>query len=387
MSKIHIGISGWTFDGWRENFYPAGLRTKDELSFASRKVTSIEVNGTFHSLFRPANFQSWYEQTPADFVFALKGPKYITHERRLKDFETPLSNFLASGILALGEKLGPILWQFPPNLPFTEERFGPFMAALPKDMATAARLGTGHSTWLEGRTYLTPTENLPMRHAIEGRHPSFKSPEFISLARRHGIAVVFGDTAGRWPYMEDVTSDFIYLRMHGDETKYPDGYTKAALERWGDRFQTWASGAQPIDADVVSNYVPPTMLRPLFAYFDNDVKELAPLNASSLIAHLTQLGVLTTRLNLGALPTVGTKKKTAASSADAARNAVEKSKKVDKTAKAKPAKAKSAKAKPTKASREAAAKGEVIARPAPAKRRRRPTATERSPATSHGRRA
>jgi uncharacterized protein YecE (DUF72 family) len=308
MTTIRIGISGWTFDGWRGTFYPDRLRGKDELAFASRKVGSIEINGTFHSLFRPANYQSWYEQTPAGFVFAVKAPKYITHERRLKDFETPLSNFLASGILALGEKLGPILWQFPPTLPFTAERFAPFMAALPHDMKTAAHLGTGHSTWLEGRTFLEPRENRPLRHAIEGRHESFRSPEFIELARRHGIAVVVGDTAGRWPCIEDVTTSFIYIRLHGDETKYPDGYTKAALEHWAERLQIWAAGRQPADAQTVVSLPPPAEPRQVFAFFDNDVKELAAVNALSMISHLCELGALTPLSDAG-LPAVAAEKK------------------------------------------------------------------------------
>lgn len=304
MSAIRIGISGWTFEGWRGPFYPADLKRADELAFASRKVSSIEINGTFHALFRPANYQSWYEQTPADFVFAIKGPKYITHERRLKDFETPLSNFLASGILALGEKLGPILWQFPPTLPFTVERFEPFMKALPHNAHDAARLGTGYSTWLEGRTFLEPANNYPLRHAIEGRHESFKSAAFIELARKYGIAVVVGDTAGRWPYIEDVTADFVYIRLHGDEEKYPDGYTKGALEQWAQRLARWAEGSQSSDAVLVVPGDPPAQVRPVYAYFDNDVKELAALNAVSMIAHLTQSGLLMPRHVDDGMPTL-----------------------------------------------------------------------------------
>jgi uncharacterized protein YecE (DUF72 family) len=295
MSDIRIGISGWTFDAWRGPFYPDGVKRADELAFASRKVSSIEINGTFHSLFKPANYQAWYEATPPDFVFAVKGPKYITHERRLKDFETPLSNFLASGILALGEKLGPILWQFPPTLPFTAERFEPFMKALPHEAKEAARLGTGHSTWLEGRTFLAPATNFRLRHAIEGRHDSFKSPEFVAMAKKYGIAVVVGDTAGRQPYIEDVTTDFVYIRLHGDETVYPDGYTKEAMVSWAERMQTWAEGGQPADAKLVVPGAPPAQLRLVYAYFDNDVKDVAPLNAVSMIAHLEQSGLILPR--------------------------------------------------------------------------------------------
>jgi len=296
MASIFIGMAGWSYEGWRGSFYPESLKQKDELAHASRRVQSIEINGTFYSLFRPAIYLGWYEQTPADFNFSLKGPKYITHERRLKDFQTPLNNFLASGILALREKLGCILWQFPPTMPFTVERFEPFLAALPHDMAAAAQLGLGHSDWLEGRTFLEVTDNHRLRHAVEGRHPSFRDPAFVELARKYGIAIVVGDTAGRWPLIEDVTTDFLYLRLHADETQYPNGYTKKSMEYWGRRVQTWSQGLQPDDAAVVVPGPPAPMPRTIFTYFDNDVKETAPLNALSMIAYLTQSGALPERI-------------------------------------------------------------------------------------------
>lgn len=303
MGPIFVGMAGWSFDGWRGTFYPEGLKQKDELIYASRRVRSIEINGTFYSLFKPTSYFSWYEQTPADFNFSIKGPKYITHERRLKEFETPLNNFLASGILALGEKLGCILWQFPPTMPFLPERFEPFFAALPHDMETAARMGAGHSDWLNGRTFLEPKGNHRLRHAVEGRHESFKDPAFVEMARKYGIGIVVGDTAGRWPLIEDLTTDFLYLRLHGDEIKYPDGYTREGLEYWGARFRQWSAGTQPADAALVIPGEAPAIPRTIFAYFDNDVKETAPLNALSMITHLTQLGVLSERIVEG-LPEV-----------------------------------------------------------------------------------
>jgi uncharacterized protein YecE (DUF72 family) len=296
MGTIFVGMAGWNFDAWRGTFYPEGLKQKDELAYASRRLHTIEINGTFYSLFRPDSYMSWYAQTPADFNFSIKGPKYITHERRLKDFETPLSNFLASGILALREKLGCILWQFPPTLPFLPERFEPFFAALPHDMETAARLGTGHSTWLEGRTFLDVPVNHRIRHAVEGRHPSFRDPAFVELAKKYGIAIVVGDTAGRWPLIEDVTTDFLYLRLHGDETKYPQGYTKEALEYWGQRVQTWSTGGQPEDAALVVPGPPQSASPSIYMYFDNDDKDTAPLNALSMITLLTQQGILPERM-------------------------------------------------------------------------------------------
>src|SRR6478735_9889656 len=296
MGKIFVGMSGWNFEGWRSTFYPEGLKQKDELAHASRRVRSIEINGTFYSLFKPDSYQSWYAQTPADFNFSIKGPKYITHERRLKDFQTPLNNFLASGILALGEKLGCILWQFPPTMPFLPERFEPFFAALPHDMQTAAKMGQGHSDWLKGRTFLEVSGNHRLRHAVEGRHASFRDPAFVELARKYGVAIVVGDTAGRWPLIEDVTTDFLYLRLHADEVKYPNGYTKEGLEYWGQRCQVWSKGSQPNDAALVVAGVPSSQPRQVFAYFDNDVKETAPLNALSMITYLTQKGELPERV-------------------------------------------------------------------------------------------
>lgn len=384
MASIFVGISGWNFDGWRETFYPAGLKQKDELAYASRRVHSIEVNGTFYSLFRPSAYQSWYEQSPADFCFSIKAPKYITHERRLDRFETPLANFLASGILALGEKLGPILWQFPPTMKFDAPLFEAFMAALPHDMATAAKIGQGHSDWMAGRTYLEPKGNHRIRHAIEGRHESFKSPEFIALARRYGIAIVIGDTAGRWPYIEDISTDFIYLRLHADETKYPNGYEKASLEHWSKRFQIWSSGSQPDDAVLVVPGSPEKRPRQVFAYFDNDVKETAPLNALSVISHLLQNGAIAERI-FADLPQVSapaakkaaTAKKASTEKSDAnaaaniqarAESAMKKSKAKGKTA-AKTKKAKAvkeaapAKTKKAKTMKEAKAVKEAVAKP------------------------
>lgn len=286
MSVIRIGISGWTYEPWRGTFYPEGLTQKRELEYASRKVNAIEVNGTFYALQKPQSYATWYAQTPADFSFAIKGPKYITHERRLKDVATPLANFLASGIFCLKEKLGPILWQFPPSLPFLPERFEEFMAMLPHDTMHAAELSKQHSDWMKDRCLTSCEAALPMRHAIEVRHESFKDPAFIAMLRRYNIACVVGDTAGRWPYIEDVTSEFVYVRLHGDETVYPDGYTDKALNTWADRIATWSRGEQPSDAKCVSPDIPVTTPRGVFAFCDNDAKTRAPFDAMSLWAKL-----------------------------------------------------------------------------------------------------
>lgn len=285
---FRVGISGWTFPEWRGIFYPKNVKQKDELFYTSRALNSIEINGTFYSMQKPHTFVKWYDETPGDFVFAIKAPKYITHERRLKEFETPLANFLASGLLCLKEKLGVILWQFPPTLPFIPDRFEAFMAALPHSMEEAATLSKGHSDWMSERCVTTSEYQGRLRHAIETRHESFKCKEFIEMLRKYRISVVVGDTEGRWPYMEDVTSDFLYVRLHGDETKYPDGYTRQALDHWETRLSAWASGGEPKDAQtVVKREISKNEgERIVFAFFDNDNKKTAPANAIDMTGRL-----------------------------------------------------------------------------------------------------
>lgn len=282
MTAIRVGISGWTYEPWRKIFYPSGLVQKRELEYASRKVNSIEINGTFYSMQRPKSYESWYTRTPDDFMFSLKGPKHITHERRLKDVATPVANFLASGLLCLKQKLGPILWQFPPTMPFNPDLFEEFMTMLPHDTLQAAEIAQGHSDWMKDRCYLSAETSYPMRHAIEARHDSFKDPEFVALARKYHIAIVVGDTAGRWPLIEDLTADFVYIRLHGDETIYPDGYTDEALQFWAQRIFTWARGEQPDDARVISPVAPALKPRDVFAYADDDTKTNAPRDAMKL---------------------------------------------------------------------------------------------------------
>jgi uncharacterized protein YecE (DUF72 family) len=285
--QTRIGISGWTYGPWRGTFYPTKLPHKRELEFASRQVNSIEINGSFYSLQRPSSYQTWYEQTPADFVFAVKGGRFITHMKKLKDVRTPLANFLASGLLCLQEKLGPILWQFPPGLAFNEERFAEFFEMLPRDTYSAARLAREHDARLDGRAWTKPDANRPMRHCAEIRHDSFKDERFIRLLRKHDIALVFADTAGRWPYMEDVTSDWIYIRLHGDEELYVSGYTDKALDWWAQRIEAWRCGREVDDATRVTDLKPRRCKqRDVYVYFDNDVKVRAPFDAMSLARRL-----------------------------------------------------------------------------------------------------
>jgi len=284
---IRIGISGWRYAPWRGVFYPTGLPQGEELAFASRQLPTIEINGSFYSLQRPEWFADWREQTPRDFVFAVKGPRYITHMLRLKEVQVPLANFLASGVLALGEKLGPILWQFPPHLPFDHERFDAFFALLPNDTDQALALARQHDSRLAGRDWLRAQRGQRLRHAAEIRHPSFNDAAFIDLLRRHGVALVVADTASRWPLLEDLTADFVYLRLHGDKELYASGYGDEALDAWARRIAVWSRGKQVDDARLASHEpAPRAPRRDVFCYFDNDVKVHAPYDAARLAQRL-----------------------------------------------------------------------------------------------------
>jgi uncharacterized protein YecE (DUF72 family) len=284
--KIRIGISGWRYEGWRGVFYPADLAQKRELEFASRAFPTIEINGSFYSLQTPQSYAAWHRDTAPDLVFGVKGGRYITHIRRLRDIEVPLANFFASGVLNLREKLGPFLWQFPPFFPYQAERFEAFFELLPRDTAGAAALGRRRDARMKGRTRLAVDRNRLLRHAVEIRHASFATAEFADQLRRHNIALVVADTAGRWPYLEEVTADFMYLRLHGDKELYASGYTDAALDRWAERIRAWAAGGEPADAARITRTRPERRPRDVYCYFDNDVKVRAPFDADALIRRL-----------------------------------------------------------------------------------------------------
>jgi uncharacterized protein YecE (DUF72 family) len=285
--ETRIGISGWTYTPWRGVFYPKGLPQKQELYHASRAFNSIEINGTFYSLQRPSSFQTWYEQTPEGFVFSVKGGRFITHMKKLVGVESALANFFASGVLALREKLGPILWQLPPMLSFSAERLNRFFDLLPRDTSEASKLAKRHDQRLKGRAYVKADVKQPIRHALEVRHDSFRTPEFIDILRKHQIALVFADTAGKWPYMEDVTADFIYARLHGDTELYASGYTDSAMDGWAARFEKWRSGNEPANAKrVCDKPAKRVKQRDVYVYFDNDAKVHAPFDAAGLSKRL-----------------------------------------------------------------------------------------------------
>src|SRR5688572_23137543 len=278
--QTRIGISGWTYGPWRWVFYPKGLAQKRELEFASRQLNSIEINGSFYSLQRPSSYQAWHDATPDDFVFSVKGARFITHMKKLRDVEAPVANFFASGVLCLRNKLGPILWQFPPNMRFDEGKFQRFFEMLPRDTKAAAEVAKGHDERMKGRSWTKSDVDLPIRYAVEIRHESFKTPAFVDLLRQYDVALVFADIAGKWPYFEDVTADFIYARLHGDKELYVSGYTDSALDWWAARLCAWREGKEPPDPKRVSGKrAPRTKHRDVYVYFDNDVKVRAPFDA------------------------------------------------------------------------------------------------------------
>jgi uncharacterized protein YecE (DUF72 family) len=283
MARIFVGISGWTYAPWRGSFYPKGLPHRRELEYAAERLRSVEINGSFYALQKPTSYRAWYEQTPPGFVFSVKGGRFITHMKKLRDVDTPLANFFASGVLALGEKLGPLLWQLPPMLGFDAERIEGFLRLLPRSTGEAAVLAQRHDERMDDRAWTATDADRPLRHAMEVRHASFETPQFVDLLRKYDVALVTADTAGKWPFLEDQTSDFSYVRLHGDEELYVSGYSDAALDTWAARCLAWAAGGDSPGARLAG---PPTAARPagrdVFVYFDNDVKVRAPVDAMAL---------------------------------------------------------------------------------------------------------
>ena len=283
---IRIGVSGWTYPPWRGHFYPEGLPQKRELAYAAASFNALEINGTFYGLQTPASFMRWRDAVPDGFVFAIKGSRYITHMRRLNAFETPLANFFASGVLALGSRLGPILWQFPPSFAFDAERLEPFLEALPKTTREAARLGRKHDGRLRARAYLRAGDDRPVRHAVEIRHDSFRDEHFVELLRRYGVALVCADTV-EWPRLMDLTADFAYCRLHGATELYRSGYSGRALDGWAKRAEAWATGRTMRDGDFVTRARADRRRRDVFVFFDNTDKRRAPADAKGLMRRLS----------------------------------------------------------------------------------------------------
>jgi uncharacterized protein YecE (DUF72 family) len=259
--RIRIGISGWTYKPWRGRFYPEGLPQKRELAYAAGTFATIEINGTFYGLQRPESFAAWHDQTTDDFVFAIKGSRYITHFLRLREIEAPLANFLASGLLRLGPKLGPILWQLMPTAKFDGDDMARFLDLLP----------AAH----EGRA---------LRHAIEVRHESFACADFVTLLRDRNVAVVTVES-DKHTAINDVTADFVYARLEGAQAKEKTGYPPAALDAWAKRLRSWAEGGTPRDLDCIGK-APAALPRDVFTYFISGAKERNPAAAMAMIERL-----------------------------------------------------------------------------------------------------
>jgi uncharacterized protein YecE (DUF72 family) len=272
-ADVRVGISGWTYPPWRGVFYPKGLPHRAELSYAASVLPTIEINGSFYSLQRPTSYRSWHDQTPDDFVFSVKGGRFITHMKRLTEPEVTLANFFASGLLALRAKLGPILWQLPPNFRFDPQRLAAFFAHLPRSTGEAAWLARHHDERLTDRALTDTDADRPMRHALEVRHDSFKTAAFTDLLREHHVAVVVADTAGKWPLIREVTAEFAYVRLHGDKELYTSGYSDQALDSWAGYIRAWAASGHDV-----------------YTYFDNDVKVRAPFDAQALARRLDRPG-------------------------------------------------------------------------------------------------
>jgi uncharacterized protein YecE (DUF72 family) len=263
-TRIRVGVGGWTFATWRGTFFPEGLAQKRELEYASRKLTSIEINGTFYGSQKPESFRKWHDETPEDFVFSVKGPRFTTNRRVLAEAGESIERFFKTGLLELKDKLGPINWQFAATKKLDLEDFGRFLELLPKAV--------------EGR---------PIRHAVEVRHPSFRSPDFVALAREHGVAVIIaGDS--EYPQIADVTAPFVYARIMGTEKGEAGGYPAEALDLWARRAREWAGG-QPAEGLETIAPLPKTEPRDVYLYVISGHKEHNPAAAMALIDRLGAL--------------------------------------------------------------------------------------------------
>ncbi|MDM0107520.1 DUF72 domain-containing protein [Variovorax sp. J22R24] len=261
--RIRVGVGGWTYEPWRNNFYPAGLPHAQELNYASRQLTAIEVNGTYYSTFKPTTFQKWRDETPDGFMFSLKSSRFATNRKLLATAGDSIKRFLDSGIGELGDKLGPIVWQFMPTKVFDPEDLAAFLELLPRK---------------EG--------SRELRHVLDVRHDSFRTPEYLALARKHGVATVFTDSE-KFPSFADLTGDFVYARLMNSDAKFENGYAPKALDAWADAAKTWAEGGTPAALPRIEDgKAKASRARDVFVYFINGAKEKAPAAAGALIKRL-----------------------------------------------------------------------------------------------------
>lgn len=264
-----VGTSGWRYREWRGDFYPPGLRQKDELRYAAERLRSVELNGSFYGLQRPESYLRWADETPPDFVFAVKGSRFITHMLALRNTRVALANFFASGLLALDAKLGPLLWQLPARSTFDAGLLEEFLAGLPRDTGEALELAAGHGGRLDGRAHVAIDRVRPIRHALEARHESFGDEAALDILRRYDVALVVADTAGTWPLFRESTASFRYVRLHGSRQLYAGGYTAEELDAWAAEIRGWQAAGQDV-----------------YVYFDNDIDGRAPFDAVELAKRL-----------------------------------------------------------------------------------------------------
>lgn len=283
MGRIRIGVSGWDYDSWRGCFYPEDLPRREQLHYTGERFDLLEINATFYRLATPARCIAWRDAVPAGTVLAVKGSRFITHNKKLGDTGASLANFLASGILALDDKLGPILWQLPEWLHLDAERVDAFLAALPHDTDTAAEVARDHDERVDDAAY-GRGDNHRLRHVLEVRHPSFLSEDMAAIARRHGVALAASHAAA-WPYTEEVTAGFVYLRLHGPDEPYASDYRDEQLRSIAQRLHLWRAADQPDDAHTITDRAPPRRrARDVYVAFNNDKDGHAPRNASRLRA-------------------------------------------------------------------------------------------------------
>ena len=266
QGRVWIGISGYDYKPWRGSFYPADLPARKWLEYASERFDSIELNGTFYSLKSPAVFERWMAEVPEDFLFAVKGGRFITHNLKLRRAESALGNFFASGVLALGRLTGPFLWQLPATYRFDAERMDSFMRRLPRDSRAAEGVSRAHDHRLRRGALVEAAARVAYRHAFEVRHKSYFHDEFYAILREHRCGFVVADTGGTFPYDELVTADFVYVRLHGPRQLYASGYTDEELAGWAKKVRAWRRKGLDV-----------------YVYFDNDAKVNAPFDAMRLI--------------------------------------------------------------------------------------------------------
>ncbi len=280
---VYVGVSGWSYAHWRGGrFYPQDLPRTRELEYITRRFPSLEINASFYSLLRPATYRKYHRLSPEGFVYAVKGGRFITHNKKLTEITTPLANFFASGVLRLEEKLGPILWQLPDQR-IAPEAIAAFLELLPKSTNAASKLARRHDRRVSGRSSMVVHSDRPLRHVLEVRHRDSLDDELVRRCREQAVALVFSHS-GDWPYIEELTSDLVYLRLHGAPRTYASAYTRDQLRGWAARIRTWNDGGQPTGAPKISRRKrPPADQRTVYVYFDNDSRAHAPRNAGTLM--------------------------------------------------------------------------------------------------------